>query len=135
MADECEIPELTKSAGFLTLSAQLSREAVDRVVDILRREMKAGRSATFLAGELQKNLPDYDDHSRALLIQLGTQAKIKDDFAADTIASSTEVKENTLELKLIRAPEGINLFSLVFHKNGLWLVTEFNGNRCVLKQV
>jgi hypothetical protein len=134
-SEEGDIPDLAKSAGFLTLSAQLSREAVDRVVNILRRELTAGRDAAYLADELQRNLPDYDAHSRGLLMQMGSQSPIADDFPASLVASSNPMKANTLELKLTRAPEGINLFSLVFHKNGLWLITEFEGTRCVLKQV
>jgi len=134
-SDEGDIPELAKSAGFLTLSAQLSREAVDRVVNIVRRELANGRSPSFLAKELQKNLPDYDAHSRQILMQLGAQTKIADDFPPDLVASTEAVKSNTIELKLTRVPEGISLFSLVFHKNGLWLITEFEGTRCVMKQV
>lgn len=134
-SEEGDIPDLAKSAGFLTLSAQLSREAVDRVVNILRRELAAGRDTSYLANELQRNLSDYDAHSRQLLMQLGAQAKIADDFPADLVASSEAVKANTVELKLTRTPEGINLFSLVFHKNGLWLITEFEGTRCILKKV
>lgn len=134
-SEEGDIPDLAKSAGFLTLSAQLSREAVDRVVNILRRELAAGRDTSYLANELQRNLPDYDAHSRQLLMQLGGQTPIADDFPANVVASSEAVKANTVELKLTRTPEGINLFSLVFHKNGLWLITEFEGTRCILKQV
>lgn len=135
MTDECEIPELSESAGFLTLSAQLSRGAVDRVVAILQRELKAGRSAAFLLDELKKSLPDYDDHSRALLMQLGAGTQPKDDFPESIIATRVMIKDNTVELKLTRVPGGISLFSLVSHKNGLWLVTEFANSRCVLKQV
>jgi len=134
-SEEGDIPDLAKSAGFLTLSAQLSRDAVDRVVNILRRELAAGRDPKYLAGELQRNLPDYDAHSQQLLMQLGAQTPIADDFPASLVAASDALKANTLELKLTRAPEGINLFSLVFHQNGLWLITEFEGTRCVLKQV
>lgn len=134
-SEEGDIPDLAKSAGFLTLSAQLSREAVDRVVNILRRELAAGRDTSYLANELQRNLPDYDAHSRQLLMQLGGQTPIADDFPANVVASSEAVKANTVELKLTRTPEGINLFSLVFHKNGLWLITEFEGTRCILKKV
>ena len=130
-----ELPELAKSAGFLTLSAQLSREAVDRVVSILQKELANGRSKSFLAKELQKNLSDYDDHSRQILMQMATGTSLMDDFPGDVIESSAAVKSNTLELSLKRAPEGISLFSLVNHQNGLWLVTEYSAGRCVLKQV
>jgi hypothetical protein len=130
-----DIPELAKSAGFLTLSAQLSREAVDRVVGILRKELANGRSASFLAKELQKSLPDYDDHSRQLLMRMAAGTKLAEDFPGDAVESSAAVKSNTLELTLKRAPEGISLFSLVHHQNGLWLVTEYSAGRCVLKQV
>jgi hypothetical protein len=130
-----DLPELAKSAGFLTLSAQLSREAVDRVVSILRKELANGRSASFLAKELQKNLSDYDDHSRQILMQMANGTRLAEDFPGDVIESSAAVKSNTLELSLKRAPEGISLFSLVNHQNGLWLVTEYSAGRCVLKQV
>lgn len=134
-SDEGDIPELAKSAGFLTLSAQLSREAVDRVVSILKRELAAGRSASYLAKELQKNLPDYDAHSRQILMQLGAGVKPADDFPADAVLACEPVKANTIELKLARMPEGLGLFTLVSYKNSLWLITEFDGSRCVLKQV
>lgn len=133
MADAGEIPGLSESAGFLTLSAQLSRSAVDRVVKILQRELQSGTSAAYLAEELRKNLPDYDDHSRAILMQLGAGTRLKDDFP--NVSSATNVKDNTLELKLPAMPTGINLFSLVAHRNSLWLVTECADNRCILKQV
>jgi hypothetical protein len=129
------IPGLAESAKFMTLSAQVCKSDVERVTRIIKRETDQGRSPSLLLAELKKSLPDYDDHSRALLMKLGVGAPLTDDFPDSIVESSVAVKANTLELALKSPPADVSLFSLVYHKNTLWLISEFQGNRCVLKQL
>jgi hypothetical protein len=133
-SDAAEIPDF-KEEGVHTIAAQVTRDAVERIVKIIRRERERGQTKKALAGALAKNLADYDEHTRAHLLKLGFDEEIADDFPDSVVANSEQLKANTLVLTLQQPPAGLTLFSLVRHKGQDWLITEFKGNLCTLKQI
>src|SRR5437016_6211770 len=114
-SDSAEIPDFQEE-GVHTIAAQVTREAVERIIKIIQRERERGQTQKALAKTLAKNLADYDEHTRALLLKLGFDEEIPDDFPDAVVTNSEQLKANTLVLTLTEAPAGLNLFSLVRHK-------------------
>jgi hypothetical protein len=131
-SSEDEVPDLS-AEGVHTIAAQLSRQAVDRIVGIVKRERRRGITENVLRKSLEKNLPDYDKHSLTMLLKLGSDEFVPDDFPADNVAKSERIKDNTLELTLVQIPKDINLFSLVRHQDQEWLVSEARRTTLTLK--
>jgi hypothetical protein len=131
-ADHDNIDDLS-AEGIHTIAAQLSRQAVDRIVGIVRKQRQNGVSQQTLLKLLAKNLPDYDKHSLDLLLKLGSAESISDDFPDSNVISNERVKANTVELTLKSMPTEINLFSLVRHQGQEWLVVEAGTGKCTLK--
>lgn len=130
--DEPEVPDLA-GEGVSTLAAQFTRQAVDRIVGIIRRERARGVSEATLARAMEKNMRDYDEHTRGLLLRLGSGGALPDDFPTAIVTASQQSKPNTLELTLVSIPKDIALYSLVHHGGREWLVVDCKGNQCTLK--
>ena len=131
-ADNENVDDLS-AEGVHTIAAQLSRQAVDRIAGIIRRQRKAGMTQQALMKALAKNLPDYDKHSLDLLMKIGGDETVPEDFPDSIVTRSERVKANTVELTLSSMPTDINLFSLVHHKGEEWLVVEAKNSKCTLK--
>jgi hypothetical protein len=131
-ADNENVDDLSVE-GVHTIAAQLSRQAVDRITGIIRRQRESGVTQQALLKALKKNLPDYDKHSLDLLLKLGGDETPADDFPASIVTHSERVKANTIELTLTSMPTDINLFSLVHHQGEEWLVVEAKNSKCTLK--
>src|SRR5689334_15301523 len=115
-SETANVPEF-QDEGPQTLAAQVSRKAADRITGVIKRERARGATRNALAKALAKSLADYDEHTRELLMKLGFEEPIPDDFPDAIIKASERIKENTLVLTLTEIPAGLTLFTLVRHKN------------------
>ena len=135
MADkDADVPDLwAGEEGISTLAAQFTRKSVERIVGIIRRERARGVSEAALAKAMERDLGDYDEHSRKLLLRLGSGGGVADDFPSDAVTESKKPKPNTVVLTLTTAPAGVQLHSIVRYSCQEWLVSEVEGNNWTLK--
>jgi hypothetical protein len=132
MADSPQ-PRDFPSEGINTLAAQASRQSIDRIVIIIRRERERGVTEKQLGQLLARSLPDYDEHTRKLLLKLGSSADVPDDFPLENVASSQQVKANTIELTVKELPSDITLFTLVRYQGKQWLIVNNKDKSLTLK--
>jgi len=133
-SDTANVPDFQEE-GMHTLAAQVSRKAADKIVGVIQRERVRGATRQALAKALAKNMADYDDHTRELLLKMGFEEPIPDDFPDAILKASERVKENTVILTLTEFPKGLTLFTLVRHKNLEWLIVDKKDNSVTLKML
>lgn len=136
MAPIEEVPELVSpEEGFSTLSAQITRQSVDRITTIIRRERQKGTPNEKITRALRNDLSDYDDHTRGLLERLADEGTIADDFKADNVASRVETKPGRVVLTVKENPADLRLYSLVRYLGSEWLVVECREKDWTLKKL
>lgn len=132
MADSPEPRELP-TEGINTLAAQASRQSIERIVTIVRRERERGVTEKQLSQLLARSLPDYDEHTRKLLLKLGSSPDVPDDFPPENVVASQQVKTNTVELTVKELPADITLFTLVRYQGKQWLIVNSKDKSLTLK--
>jgi hypothetical protein len=119
--------------GLSTLGAQASQVNMNRILGLIRRELARGVPEERVKEAMDRQLTDYDDHSRGLMLKLARGGAVPDCFPAEMVKESAQIKENTVAVTLASAPPDIALFSIVRYQQKEWLVNECAGNRLVLK--
>ncbi|HYF51753.1 MAG TPA: hypothetical protein VEJ63_20220 [Planctomycetota bacterium] len=133
-ADTANVPDFQEE-GMHTLAAQVSRKAADRITAVIKRERARGATRQALVKALAKNLADYDEHTRELLMKMGFEEPIPDDFPDSIVKATEQVKANTIVLTLTEIPAGLTLFTLTQHKNQQWLIVDKKDTTVTLKML
>lgn len=125
--------ELEDDAGYATLSAQITRRSISKILSKLRAQIQTGTSKSdFLHS---KQFEDYNQHSREVLFDLAAGEPAGEDFPPNIILRSTPLKPGTQEIELSAIPAGIVLFTLIQHDKHAWLVTDMKGKCFTLKLI
>ena len=133
---DSDIPELESiHEGMGTLSAQTTRNEIDRLTTIIRKQIEKGRSGSDILNAMKQQLPDIDEHTRMRLWQLAVDENIGDDFEAENIESIEQPKPNTIKLTLTDFPPQLSFFSLVRYQGKDWVITASQGRTWILKLV
>ena len=136
MAPIEEVPELVSpEEGFSTLSAQITRQSVDHITRIIRRQRGKGMSDERITRALARDLSDYDDHTRGLLKRLAGKETVTDDFLPENVVAREEEKPGRVVLTLNQNPEDLNLYSLVRYLGSEWLVVGVRDHQWTLKKL
>ena len=131
---DVELPDLLAGEeGISTLVAQFTRRDVDRIIRVIRRERMKGTPEETIAKAMERDLGNYNAHSRQLLLRLASDETVPDDFPPETVTESKQPKPNTLELTLAAPVPGIQLHTLVHQAGQEWLVMACENSRWTLK--
>ncbi len=115
--------------GIPTMMAGSIRNILLGAIEIKRDEFKAGKPLDAIRAELKDE--GFSDHSSDRIMIEVQDKPIPDDFIADNIKDSYNIKENTIKI-ILRENPGLKIQDVVRYKTRDWVVQQINdyGSEC-----
>lgn len=115
--------------GIPTMMAGSIRNILLGAIEVKRDEFKTGKSIDTIRAELKDE--GFSEHNIARIL-IETQDKpIPDDFIADNIKDSYNIKQNTVKI-ILRENRNLKIQDVVRYKGRDWVVQQINdfGSEC-----